>query len=295
MIMKPIRTFDKYYKDVPAEQRDALRRFRGMYHTQKTSVEDTSWTYRQAGYEGQALLWLVGGLRMSDAAFRSIPLLQDDFNIIAPDYPPLPTMTALADGLVGILDAVGIEKVSVLSGSYGGMLAQILVRRHPERINKVILSTTSAPDAQSASNYAEQLAMIEGLDEATLAQVAQQTMLGTMQVSDEDKAFWQAYLAELYEVRLSKADIVSTYQSLIDFMQADFHADDLQAWHENGGKMLILNSDDDGTFGKEAQTRLQILYPQADVHTFVGAGHSPSTTQRDAFFGKVREFLSTSS
>lgn len=289
--MKPIRKFEQFYKDVPSEQREALRRFRGQYLQEQVTIDGADWRYRRIGYAGDPLLWLVGGLRMADAAFQSIAEMGQTYDIIAPDYATLDTMAALADGLVGILDAVGMAKVAVLCGSLGGMLGQVLVRRHPQRVSKLILSTTVAPDYKLGAQYAQQLAGITALDDTTLAQVAQETMFRAIQPPAHEEALWRAYLAELYEERVTRADILSTYRVLIDYMNMEFFIDDLDDWRADGGELLLISSDDDATFGTTHQADLHRLYPWARVHRFEGAGHSPSSTQRETYFALVRDFL----
>jgi pimeloyl-ACP methyl ester carboxylesterase len=107
--------------------------------------------------------------------------------------------------------------------------------------------------------------------------------------SENEANFYRAYLKELFSYRLNKEDIMSTYKAMIDYMQRDFSADELTNWE---GQMLIINSDNDATFGEEAQQTLYSFYPQAKTQTFEGAGHSPGSTHREEFFRVVREFFS---
>lgn len=284
-------TFDQYYSDVPADQREGLRQFRQAHPAQTTTVAGTRWTYYTAGTpQKTAILWLVGGIKVADIAYDMIPLLQDDHFIIAPDYPPLETIDALADGLAGVLSAEDVTQVNVLAGSFGGMLAQAFLRRHPERARKVVLSTTTAPDPDTALRYQRQLTLARFVPEPILRGQAKKQMYDTIAPPDAKAAFYRAYLDELYSERLGKADILSLYRALVDYLQRDYSADDVRDWD---GEMLILASDDDATFDESARQALLRLYPQARTHLFSGAGHSPATTQRAEFFRVVRGFFDT--
>jgi pimeloyl-ACP methyl ester carboxylesterase len=273
--------FDELYKDVPDSQKNALKAFRG----QNPLKELNGWNYISAGQGAETILWLVGGLKKADAAFQTIPLMADNFRIIAPDYPALSSMDALADGLAEILEAENIESAHVLSGSFGGMLGQVFLRRYPSKVKKLVLSTTTAPDTVQIERYQQLYGMASAAPEEMLRELAPSQMFGTIAPPAHEADFYRAYLKELYGERLNKADILSTYEAIIDYMKRDF-----SVWESDN--LLILKSDNDATFGEAEQAKLIALYPNAQTHTFTGAGHSPSSTQREAYFAKVREFFS---
>jgi len=281
-------SFDALYQAVPDEQKTALQAFRENYPQQSLNVAGVTWTYHTAGTGKNTILWLVGGLKKADAAYKSIPLLADDFAIIAPDYPAVATMAGLADGLAAILKKEGVASVFILAGSFGGMLAQVFLRRHPAMVAKVVLSTTTAPSNHQVERYQQLLGMAQAAPEDLLKQTAQTQMFSTIAPPESETDFYRAYLKELYEQRLSKADIVSIYEAIIDYMGRTFSATDLADW---SGEMLIINSDNDATFGDDVQQSLLALYPQARVHTFTGAGHSPASTRKSEFFALVRDFF----
>lgn len=282
-------SFDAFYHDAPLAMAQELKHFRATHQPRHTMWNSVPWTYTVSGQGEQPVLWLVGAMRVGDAAYRSIPLLEDQFRLIVPDYPPVMTMAEMADGLAAILTAEAVGAAHVLAGSMGGMLAQVFAHRHPDRVSKLILSTTTAPDPAAADRYRQQYAMVDGLDEAIVREGAKIQMLNMLQVSPVETPFWQAYLNEMFTVRLGKADLLSSYACTIDFMlNYTFAPEDLAGWVN---RILIIDSDNDATFGPEVQQRLKALYPSALGYTFHGAGHSPGSTQRDTYFTLVRNFL----
>ncbi len=62
------------------------------------------------------------------------------------------TIEDMADDAVGLLDALGIEKAHVCGMSMGGMIAQELAIRHPQRVLSLIsiYSTTGNPKLPQA-------------------------------------------------------------------------------------------------------------------------------------------------
>ncbi len=281
--------FDSLYAAVPAPQRQALELFRETHPEQHTPVNGTEWAYLKSGDGEQTILLLVGGLRVADAAHLNIPMLEDDFRVITHSYPGLSTMADLADGLAGLLDDERIDQCTVLAGSFGGMLAQVFVRRYPARVRQLILSTTAVPNQQNVQQYQQGLAMLQAMNEADAAEASQQVMFGIIDPPEDSHAFYQAYLKELFTIRLSKHEIISTYEALIDFAENySLKADDLHDWP---GEILILESDNDGTFDAPVRAAVREIYPQAQSYVFYGAGHSPGTTQRDLYFRVVKAFL----
>lgn len=280
--------FDTIYADVPDQQKNALKAFRETYPLKSASIAGTEWTYYTAGSGEKVILWLVGGLKKADAAYQSIPPMVDDFRIIAPDYPALSTMKELADGLAGICEQENANSVYVLAGSFGGMLAQVFVRQYPDMVEKLVLSTTTAPDSKQRGRYHQRRLMIKLAPGAMLRKSVQSQMFDTIAPPENEAEFYRAYLKELYEQRLGKADIVSLFDAILDYMEQNFSPDDLENW---SGDMLIIKSDNDATFGDSAQNSLAKLYPSARIHSFEGAGHSPASTRRGEFFDLVRDFF----
>lgn len=282
-------SFDNLYADVPVDQRKTFQAFRAEHPMKTTDVNGVMWEYMDSGSGDEVVLLLVGGLRKADAAWKSVPMMEDEFRVITPSYPTLNTMAELADGLAGILDAENIDSAHVLAGSFGGMLAQIYVRRHPQKVDKLILSTTAVLDDDNIAQYKQALTMIDSATPEQVAELAPQMLFAIIAPPENLHAFYRAYLHELYTYRIDKAELLSTYRCLLDFAQnTEFTADDLADWD---GKMLILESDDDATFDESTRSAVRAIYPQAQTHVFHGAGHSPGTTQRDLYYQVVKGFL----
>ena len=287
--MTDTRSFDEIYADVPADQRADLADFRAAHPPQHAQIDGMDWEYLVGGTGEETVLLLVGGLKVADAAYRSMPMLEDTFNVITPSYPAIPTITGLADGLAALLDAAGVARAHVLAGSFGGMLAQVFVRRHPQRVARLVLSTTAVFDTDTADRHRTLLNAFGPADEATVLSMAKEQVFATIAPIESLHAFYRAYLDELYSQRLTKHDLVTLYQALLDFAEnVQLSASDLDGW---GGEVLILESNDDEIFDAKTRAAVRALYPSAHTYTFHGAGHSPGTNQRDLYFKVVNGFL----
>lgn len=95
---------------------------------------------------------LVMGLGVSATGWwRTIPVLAEGRPVIAFDNrgvgrsgrPTGPYSTAeMADDAIAVLDAAGIERAHVYGISLGGMIAQEIALRHPERVAGLVLGAT---------------------------------------------------------------------------------------------------------------------------------------------------------
>jgi 3-oxoadipate enol-lactonase len=134
----------------------------------KTQVRDVLINYETGGVAGPRLLYISGtggDLRVHPGAFDS-PLAAA-FDVLAYDQrglgqssvPPGPyTMADYADDAAGLLDAVGWNDALVIGVSFGGMVAQELTLRHPERVTRLVLACTSSGGAGGASYPLHELA-----------------------------------------------------------------------------------------------------------------------------------------
>lgn len=90
-----------------------------------------------------------------------VPALEAHFRVVRPDLrghgataatPPPYDLDLLRDDAVGLLDALGIERVSVLGLSIGAIIALGLALDAPERVERIVVADcrADAPDAYKA-------------------------------------------------------------------------------------------------------------------------------------------------
>lgn len=80
---------------------------------------------------------------------KSMPTLSENMRIIAPDmlgfgYTETPdgteyTLDNWVKHLVGLLDALNIEKANLVGNSFGGAVTLAMAIKHPERVNRIVL------------------------------------------------------------------------------------------------------------------------------------------------------------
>jgi deazaflavin-dependent oxidoreductase (nitroreductase family) len=270
---------------------EELRHFRATHPPKRVTVSGVSWEYVAGGQGEEALLLLPGGAMVGESHFTRIPAFEDRYRVIAPSYASVFTAAELLDGLAGVLDAEGVSASHVLGPSYGGMVAQGFVRRHPQRVRSLILANTFVPP-RSLSWLSEvflallpllPLRWLRALRERTLARA----FSGVPSVPPEDQAFWWEYQHGLIS-RLSKEEMRAMYSLGLDLVESyRFGPDDLVSWP---GRVLILESDED-LLTPQQRAELRRCYPNATVHTFHGAGHTPWMSHKEEYLSAIDGFL----
>jgi 3-oxoadipate enol-lactonase len=110
--------------------------------------------HRLHGPDGAHVVVLSNSLGTTQELWsRQLPELAERFRVLTYDHPghgasELPgqpcTVEAFAHGLLGLLDELGLERVSLCGVSLGGMVGMALALEAPERIERLVLACTSA-------------------------------------------------------------------------------------------------------------------------------------------------------
>ncbi len=119
------------------------------------AVGDARIAYYEEG-EGEPLLLLHGCPFSSFIWRRVIPGLSAQYRCLAPDLLGLGdtetpwgadcSLLAQSRMVVGLLDALGIDRAHVVGHDHGGAVAQLLAAEHAGRVNRLVLSNAEAYD-----------------------------------------------------------------------------------------------------------------------------------------------------
>lgn len=116
-------------------------------------VGDNEFLVREAGPPGGEAVLLIHGLAGSSLAewYRAGRLLAEDHRVIlvdnrshglSPQSRGRFEVEEAADEIAGILDILGVGRVTVVGYSMGGTIAQALAQRHPNRVACLVLIAT---------------------------------------------------------------------------------------------------------------------------------------------------------
>jgi len=288
-------TTARVYSGLPAGQKAFVEDFRASHPQKCLAVDGVTWSYFDSEDGGSVLLLLHGGFAAYDMWIHQIVEFERDYRIIAPTCPALSraTMQVYSDALRAILEHEGVNRLSVMGYSEGGLIAQCFLRDHSAMIDRVILAHTFYPSSESRY-YRHDFTLFRVLPSVLTEWIFKLFARPDQEELDAESAEWlewfKAYFREL-KSGLTKDRIITHIDLMADFVRNyNFRPDDLSTWD---GRMLITVSEDDVVL--TYFEGLKRLYPDAEYHVFSqGQGaHSIALISPAVFNRRVRQFLET--
>lgn len=117
-----------------------------------TKVGDINLCYKVRG-DGQPLIAITGFASAQNTLFTLAHVFAAHYRVVTfdnrgiggSDKPTGPySMSVMASDTIGLMDFLGIDRAHLLGGSMGGMVAQHIAIDHPQRVDKLVLFSTSA-------------------------------------------------------------------------------------------------------------------------------------------------------
>jgi pimeloyl-ACP methyl ester carboxylesterase len=133
-----------------------MARCEALGPVQHVELPSATIRYRERG-QGLPVVFVHGLLVNADLWRHIVPAVaMAGFRCIAPDWPlgshevPVPradlTPPGVADLVAEFLEALGLRDVIVVANDTGGAITQLLMVRHPERIDRVVLTSSDSFD-----------------------------------------------------------------------------------------------------------------------------------------------------
>lgn len=258
-------------------------------------VRDLQMYYERAG-SGAPLLFISGSggdLRVKPNQMMS-PLARH-FDLVGYDQrglgqttkPDAPyTMADYADDAAALMDHLGLERVPVVGVSFGGMVAQEFVLRHPQRVERVVLACTSPGGAGGASYPFHTLQRMGREERARFVIPINDTRRDAAWAEahpDEHAAFVAMASLDPFENEAGRA------MGYDRQLEARSHHDTWERLPEIACPVLIAAGKYDGIALPETQRGMADRIPGAELQFFEG-GHLFMVQDRSAFPAMI-EFL----
>jgi 3-oxoadipate enol-lactonase len=184
------------------------------------------------------------------------------------------------DDLIGLLDHIGAHRAAIVGLSVGGMIAQRLAVRQPERVSALVLCDTAAKIG-TAETWAARIAAVESGGIASIADVVLERWF--------TKAFRQIWPNELRGWRnmLVRSPVEGYVATCAAIRDADLTSEAAKIRVPT----LCVVGDEDGSTPPDVVEATARLIPSARFQIIEGAGHLPCIEKPAVLAGLIENHL----
>lgn len=222
-----------------------------------------------------------------------VGLLTDKVRVVAIDIPghgrssniaPVHTMELMADVVAGVLDALQIDKVTLVGHSMGGYISLAFCAAYAERLEGlVLLSSSPNPDTElKRENRRREIALVKAGKKDMLARVAPEAGFAEM-----NRDSLRRYINNLVEqVHITDDDgIVALLGGMIE------RKDQNEMLRNSRVRQLFIMGTHDGYIPVEAAQEFIAKNPQAKVAWLDKSGHMGFIEEPEACATALLEFV----
>jgi pimeloyl-ACP methyl ester carboxylesterase len=258
--------------------------------------DGTALSYAASG-AGPPLALLMGLGLASSALGQIATRLAVTRRVLTVDYPGVGgverprgwlSTSRLADGVMAVLDDAGLEAADVFGVSFGGMVAQEVALRHPDRVRRLVLGCTTAGGRHAVLPRARLLAAVVGLGSAS-GDVDERLdrLLGLLlspgfvaRERERQRARAEALLAAVLPTPLARPQLAA------------------MLGHDAGDRLpglrvqtLVLHGTGDRLVPVVNAVRLAAAIPRAELRLYDGAGHAFLAEVEEEVLAELDRFL----
>lgn len=186
--------------------------------------------------------------------------------------------------LVGFLDALGLDRVSIIGNSFGGALALWLATRHPQRVDRLVLMGSAGTPFPLTS----------GLDAVWGYEPSERNMRRLLEIFSFDRSYLGPDLARLRYQASIRPGAHESYAAMFPAPRqraVDALALDDATLRTVPHETLIVHGREDNVIPLEASLRLHELIPRSRLHVFGRCGHWTQIERREEFLHLLGGFL----
>jgi pimeloyl-ACP methyl ester carboxylesterase len=253
--------------------------------------------YYEVYGEGEPLL-LIMGLGANHLGWAAqVPVYAREFEVIVFDSRGTGqsdfsqgvdcTIPLLADDAAALLDALGVDKAHVYGISLGGMIAQEMALRHPDKVRSLILGATTPGGPHAVGADAQALRAL--LDQGAVVDRAVTPALLEILFSP---AYLAGHLSDLREVFQRSADYPRTSpEAYWAQLRAVAGHDTYDRLPDIAAPTLVLHGTDDPLLPVANGRILAERIPEAKLVLFEGARHGYYLEKQAEADAAVLDFL----
>jgi pimeloyl-ACP methyl ester carboxylesterase len=265
-----------------------LASLRAEFPVQALTLDAGTIRYIIGGRGPETILVLPAATGRAESSLFLIGEFAKFARVVAISYPPVSTMRELVQTICAALRHLNVADVHVFGGSYGGLVAQCLVREHPELAKSLVLSHSGIADRRRVRAFKVVLPLLRalpfGLVRWMMFAKFRRLLRGT-----SHPEFWMQFLKDEF-AQLTKAELFAAFARVHDLHQ------NYSFVPENAPDVptLILESAQEEMVAPAERAAMKAAYPGAQVYTFADAGHAVAITHREEYVRVIVGFIQSS-
>ncbi|GAB0108224.1 alpha/beta fold hydrolase [Nocardia sp. JMUB6875] len=263
--------------------------------------------YRETG-RGDPVVF-VHGVCCNSSAWRGVaPALADNWRCITPDFPLGSHSPAVPDAdlslpgqaeiVVGVLDALGLDRAVIVGNGYGGDIAQLVAARHPDRVAALVLV---GPNVDRSYHWTAKavvtMAKLPGAEASTRMLLPRRTfqrlpiIYGWVTKRPIPDAIMAEYVGPAVQDRAVRRDLIRFLRGVTPEYLARASAQ-VRRFER---PVLVVSPDEDKVFPRDAARQLAADLPQGQFATIADSFAWAPEDQPAELAQLLLEFLPTAS
>jgi pimeloyl-ACP methyl ester carboxylesterase len=250
------------------------------------------------GLGADSAAWLF---QVPDFSRRYRTIVFDNRGVGRSAKPPGPySIAQMADDAAGLLDVLDVARAHVVGVSMGGMIAQELALRHPQRVRGLVLACTfPEPDEEILQQRAASIAQLGGSVDTGGATNIDVSALDPMM-------FFQEMLPRVFNQAFIERDLAKILQVFTGSLQWGFSMDAIlcqvgacmehrttDRLHAISAPTLVITGDADRLVPSANSDILAREIPGARLVKIPGGSHGFNFETPEVFNREVTDFLAT--
>lgn len=261
-------------------------------------INGADYHYLLCGKGDVTLILLVGGMGLSYLYMPYVLALESEYRILTFDYPyEFENNEARADGIAALLRHLHIDLGILVGNSYGGYVAQIFARKHPEQTGGLCLFSTASLSEKTIAVLKAKYQKLAPVLLWVLQHVPYTWLKPVMiwaclrhaeNTGPETRAYLLDMFRFIYQDYTREMDLHMT-TLLMDLMNQPPCAPEDFAYLK--GRVLLILPENDESFTPEMQEDLIAMMPESVIVEGIDSGHISTLLEVDRYVEELCRFV----
>ncbi len=282
---------------IPASQKDffelykkqdyASKSLKDFYRQQTKSIiiDGVEWKYFTDGSSERTILFLHGMGGAYDLWWQQIDFFKSDYKVISYTLPDkIDNLEDALEGIKAILDKENIKTFTAVGTSMGGYITQYLLKKMPERLDRVVFGNTFPPNDLLMKENKTKSLVIPYLPEIIIDRFRKKSLNEKLlPAASHNDTLLSCFLRSL---PFSKKQFINRFYVVVNHFTIN-----PAKYNYKRVPKLIIESNNDPLIPEKLRQDIKELYPEAKVYTFNKEGHFPYINVAKEYNSVLKDFF----